>query len=457
MKSSASASSGADRRGAGVRAGLALMALAFLALAPGSLAQVSFDLGGTLSTELGVDVGGDFTVAAVCLELEGRGEVGSGFFPDAAFFAEVWGCYDAALAAGPRGGVPEDLSELLYGGRDPFSIGLGIAYATLYRPSYELSVGRQRVSWGSADALAPIDVVNPTDLSYPLAPPSDRKLASLMVRAQVDAPGEESVALDLVLVPLFEPSVMPGPAWQPDVVLPSFPPEAGIVGLAPPLDDRPEASLRNVQFGVRATFDLDLLDGTDASLTYFRGFKKLPTASFRLVPTGLVPGTFYLQPVLSYDRVHLLGFDFSSVAGAYVLRGDAAMTFTSDPDGVDPAVGNPSFQAVLGVERSLPGGAYLTAQLTYERVWPDAGSEAAVDVASVLALRLEPDALTTAQAAWLHGYVDGSGVLMPSLAYKLADGVTASVEGVLFYGRDGSRYGAWQGNSQLRLGVEYAF
>ncbi len=430
--------------------------LACLVVAPVALAQVSFDLGGTLSTALGADVSGDFTVAAVCLALEGRGEVGSGFFPDVAFFAEVEGCYDAALRAGPSGEDPTDLSALLYGSRDPFSVRLGSAYATLYRPSFDLSVGLQKVSWGSADALAPLDVVNPTDLSYPIAPPSDRKLATLMVRAQVAAPGE-GVSLDMVLVPLFEPSVVPGAAWQPAVVLPSFPPEAGIVGLAPPFDDRPEASLRNVQFGVRATFDLDFLDGTDASLTYFRGFKKLPTASFRVVPTGEAPGAFFLQPVLSYDRVHVLGFDFSSVVGAYVLRGDAAMTFTNDPDGVDPAVGNPSFQAVLGVERSLPGGAYLTAQLTYERIWPDAGAEASSDFASVLALRLEPDARTTAQAAWLHDYVDGSGVFMPSLDYRLADGVTAGVEGVLFYGRAGSRYGDWRDNSQLRLGVEYAF
>lgn len=449
MRSSVNASSAARLRGA-------LAVLACVAVMSSALAQVSFDLGGKLSTEVGVNVSGDFTVAAVCLTLEGRGEVGSGFFPDAAFFAEVAGCYDAALSAGPTGEDPSDLSDLLFGRPDPFSVRLGAAYATLYRPSFDLSVGLQKVSWGSADALAPLDVINPTDLSYPLAPPSERKLATLMVRAQVDAP-VDGVALDLVLVPLFEPSVVPGPAWRPTVVLPSFPPEAGIVGVAPPFDDRPAANLSNMQFGVRATFDLDLLDGTDASLTYFRGFKKLPTASFRVVPTGEVPGTFYLQPVLNYDRVHVLGFDFSSVTGAYVIRGDAAMTFTDDPDGVDPAIGNPSFQAVVGVERSLPGGAYLTAQLTYERVWPDAGADAAVDFASVLALRLEPDARTTAQAAWLHDYVDGSGVFMPSFGYRLADGVTAEVEGVLFYGRDGSRYGDWRGNSQLRLGVEYAF
>lgn len=443
--------------GANVLRRATLIAVVSLALGLGTaaFAQVSFDLSGALGAQLGVDVNGDFTVAEVCLGLAGRGEVGSGFFPDAAFLAEVDACYDAAANPGPSGGVPESLDELLYGRRDPFSVKFGNLYATLYRPNAEISFGLQKVSWGSADALAPVDVVNPTDLSYPVALPSERKLATLMARVQLDAP--DGVSLDLVLVPLFQPSVTPGARWQADVALPSFPPEAGVVGVVPPLDDRPEAALRNVQFGVRATFDLGLFDGTDASVTYFRGFDKLPTASFQMVPIEAAPGTFYLQPVLNYDRVHVLGLDFSSVVGAFVVRGDAAMTFTEDPDGVDPAVGNPRLAAVLGVERSLAGGAYLTAQATLERVWPDADGEAGLDVASVLALRLEPNARLTSQAAWLHGYVGGSGAFMPSLSYRLADGVTATAEGVLFYGSDGTRYGDWKSNSQLRLGVEYAF
>lgn len=466
MKSSANASSGADavgpagrrsrERATGLR--LALAALICCALGATAAAQVSFDLGGSLGTELGVDVDGDFTVGEVCLGLEGRGEVGSGFFPDAAFFVEAGACYDATAESGPDGGIPEDvsnLSALFASERRPLTLSLGSAYATLYRGNAEFSVGRQKVSWGSADALAPVDVVNPTDLSYPIRQPSDRKLATLMARLQLDAP--QGVALDIVLVPLFEPSVPPAAAWQPEAVVPELPPGSGVVGFAPLLDERPSASLGNLQFGARATFDVDLFGGSDFSVTYFSGFKKLPTASFRLVPIEAVPGTFYLQPVLNYDRINVLGLDFSSVVGAFVVRGDAAMTFTKDPEGVDPAVGNPSFQAVLGVERSLPGGAYLSAQATFERVWPDDGGEADVDVASVLALRLEPDARLTVQAAWLHGYVDGSGLFSPSVAYKLADGVTASAEAAVFYGRDGSRYGDWRENSQLRLGVEYAF
>ncbi|HET8985579.1 MAG TPA: DUF1302 family protein [Trueperaceae bacterium] len=462
MTSSPNASSDADARSrVGARpptlrrlAGAALLVAVALSLSP-ALAQVAFDLGGELSAAVGVDVGGSIPIAEACLELQGRGEVGSGFFPDAVFLVEGGACYDAAAQAGSHGGVPTDPLDLLYPTPDPFSVWLGEAYVSVYLGSSELSVGRQKVSWGSADALAPLDVVNPHDLSYPVAQPSETRLATLMARLRVEAP--EGIGLDFVVVPVFEPSRLPGREWQPDIVLPTFPPEAGVVGIAPVLDDRPTAALANVQFGVRATFDLDLFDGTDASLTYFRGFDKLPTSSIRLEPVPGAPGSNYVQPVLGYDRIHVVGLDFSSVIGSFVVRGDAALTLTDDHEGLDPTTGNPRFEAVLGAERSLPGGAYLTGQVTYEHVWPDMGANATVNVASVLALRIEPDARLTVQGAWLHDYTDGSGLVQPSLNYALADGVTLSLEGTVFYGRAGSRYGAWSENSNLRMGVAYAF
>src|SRR5690606_16579511 len=142
------------------------LVLALASLAPTASAQAAFHLGGHLSTRLGVDVEGDFTVAEVCAELEGRGEVGSGFFPDAVFLVEAGACYDAAAQAGSQGGVPTDVLDLLFPAPDPFRVWLGEAYATVYLGRAELSVGRQTVAWGSADALAPLDVVNPHDLSY---------------------------------------------------------------------------------------------------------------------------------------------------------------------------------------------------------------------------------------------------------------------------------------------------
>src|SRR5690606_9591413 len=82
----------------------------------------------------------------------------------------------------------------------------------------------------------------------------------------------------------------------------------------------------------------------------------LPTLETTLVPTD-TPGAFAVQPVLRYDRVHVVGTDFSGTLGPVVVRGEAAYTFTEDPNGQDPAIGNPSLQAVLGAEYAIPSGA----------------------------------------------------------------------------------------------------
>lgn len=435
---------------------LPVLLLACLLLATAQ-AQVSFDVGGELDVRFGVDVRGRLPIAAVCAQLEGRGEVGSGFFPDAAFVIEAGACYDAAVQAGLQGGVEQEIEELLGLGRDPaLAFWLGRAYATLYTiDGVDLSIGRQTVSWGSVDALSPVDVVNPSDLRYPLAPPSERKLPSTMLRAVVHAPA--GVGIDLVLLPLFEPSRLPSAAWRPEVELPSFPPEAGVAGVLPLRDERPEASWRNLQFGVRATFDLGLFDGSDLSVSYFRGFRTVPTAAFELVSVEEAPGVLFLQPVLRYDRVQVLGLDFSSAIGAVVVRGEAALTLSEDRDGSDPAVGNTAVQAVIGAERTLPGNVFVSGQLVYEYLAAEQGQEAGHDLATVLALRMEPDARLSFEAGWLHDFSDGSGLVQPGFSYAFADGVNGRLEGVILYGADGSRYGGWRSNSQFRIGLSYAF
>jgi len=414
---------------------LALAVLGSVLWGATASAQVRTDLGGAVTAEFGVAADGTFTVAAAGLEVAIDGEVGSGFFPDATFEATLLAGYDAVAA-------------------DPFTLRLGPTYATVFIGDLDLSVGNQVVSWGSVDVLGPVDAINPRDLTYPVQEPAAQRLATPLLRATVHAP--EGVSIDAVIVPAFLPSTLPGARWQAAAALPPLPPGVSIVGVSDPIEERPAFELGNVQFGVRATADLDVAGGADASVTFYRGFRHTPTVWVDLVPTG-TPGAFLVQPHLTYDRLTLLGADFSMVVGTFVLRGEAGYGFGEDPDGVDPRVGNDTFDAVLGVERSFPGGAYLTLQGVYQRSAADAGGDAMQSVATVLAATFDPGTRVGADVAWFHAWGDGSGVLRPSLRYTFADGLIGSVEGAVFYGRDTSTYGAWRDNSQFRLGVTFAF
>lgn len=419
------------------RAAFTLMALvlASLLLTASAAAQVSYDLGGAVGAEFGVAVDGTIPVAAATFDLTLEGEVGQGFFPDAVFEATLRAGYDAAAA-------------------DPFTFRLGSAYAKLFLDDLDLTIGNQVVAWGSVDAVGPVDVVNPRDLTYPVRDPADQRLATPMIRATFHAP--EGVTVDAVLVPVFVPSTLPGERWQPATVLPPLPPGMSIVGVAEPVVERPGAELGNVQFGVRATLDLDVAGGADASVVVYRGFRHTPTVSFELLP-ATPPGAFVVQPRLDYGRLTLLGGDFSLVLGSYVVRGEAAYGFGDDPSGTDPRVPNDTLDAVLGVETNLPGGVFLALQGVYQHVAADAGMDADDTVSTILAARFDPGTRTGLQVGWVHAWSDGSGVFRPNLSYTFADGLTGSVEAAVFYGRDGSTYGAWRDNSQLRLGASFAF
>ena len=414
---------------------LVALALAVLLLVQSAAAQVTYDLGGTVGAEFGVAFDGTIPVAAASLDLTLQGEVGQGFFPDAVFEATLQAGYDAAAA-------------------DPFTFRLGPAYAKLFLDDLDLTIGNQIVAWGSVDVVGPVDVVDPRDLTYPVRDPADQRLATPMIRATFHAP--EGVTVDAVVVPVFVPSTLPDERWQPATMLPPLPPGMSIVGVAEPAVERPGAELGNVQFGARATIDLDVAGGADASVVVYRGFRHTPTVSFELVPTD-APGAFVVQPRLDYGRVTVLGGDFSLVLGSYVVRGEAAYGFGDDPDGTDPRVANDTLDAVVGVETNLPGGVFLALQGVLQHVAAAAGMEADDTVSTILAARFDPGTRTGLEVGWVHAWSDGSGVFRPNLSYTFADGLTGSVEAAVFYGRDGSAYGDWRDNSQVRLGVSFAF
>lgn len=408
-----------------------------LALAAAAAAQASFHLGGEVKATFGVAFDGTLPIAASCLKLHATGDVGSGILPDASYEAGLMGCYDAATGLA--------------------DVHLGKAYAAVYLGNVDLIVGNQVTFWGTTDAVNPEDVLNPRDLSYPVADPAEQRIPVPMIRAVVHDP-TDGLKLDFVVIPVFTASQGPGAAWQtasqPSLVLP---PGVTIVGQAATVDNLPAADLANVQFGARITLDLNVLSGGDVSVAYVHGIRTTPTASADLVPTAIA-GQMLLQPVLNYDRYDLIGADFSVATAQAVFRGEAAYTFTHDPNGTDPTIGNPGYKAVLEVEHTFASGAVGALEGIVEHTNADQGQvNATTDVSSLATIQYDATARLSAQAAWLHDFTDGSGMVRPSLGYTFADGVTGNAELTVFYGRDGSRYGVWRDNSQLRVSLSYAF
>jgi hypothetical protein len=408
-----------------------VLSLALVALSASALAQVRTEWSGSVTARFGVAIDGDLAAAGARAHGALDGTVGSEFFPTAAFRVALDLEADAAL----------ERSE----------IRLGEAWARLFLGDVELTAGNQTLSWGSTDAVNPVDRLNPRDLRVPIDPV---KLATPMVHLRAYLDGD--VALEAAVLPVFSPSLPPDAAWRTDPV-PTLPPGMTVVETRPARDERPEAALANVQFAVRAQWRPP---GFDLAVSYLHLLRDTPTASAEVVPTG-TPGQVALQPVLTYDRIEVVGLDGSVALGSVVLRGEAAYTFTRDPNGTDSRVGNPSFEVVVGGEAPIPDGPRVVLQLVLDGATRDAapdGTHGGVELAwrTMAILNQVVNERTDLQAAWVQD-LDGSGLLRPSVAYDFASGVTGTLEAVVAYGADGTRFGGWSERSGVNASLRMAF
>jgi len=252
------------------------------------------------------------------------------------------------------------------------------------------------------------------------------------------------------------PSIAPGEAWRDEPTFAS-PPGTNVTEIRPLRDERPEASLQNLQGGVRVQWRPA---GFDLAASYLYVYRDVPTRSAEAVPTG-APGEVDVQPVARYDRLHVVGLDGSVALGDVVLRGEIAYLFTDDPSGTDPAVGEPSFHVVIGAETPVPDGPRLVTQVILDgETKPDAPTtetgELDVAVRAMLVATYAANARTDLEVAWVHD-LDGSGLVRPGASYTFADGVTGTLAGLVAYGPDASRYGDWRERTGAEVSLRVDF
>jgi len=404
-----------------------LMIVALLQLSSTMAQEV--EIGGELTSVFGVQLDNDKSIVGItALDLDFTSEIGDGFFPIAILYANLRSEFDS-----------------------DFSIELGEAYAKLFIEDVDLIIGQQNVSWGSTDGLNPVDVFNPQDLSRGLL--GARKLPMPMIRAIYNAPS--GMKLDALVSPTFKATKLP----EIDAPLPTgFPEGIQVVGVEPTLEVLPETSFENVQFGVRATLPVDILDGGDVSLSYAHAIDTDPTVSINLIPVSAdTPQNVKLQPQMNYTSYDLIGFDFSVAALGTVFRGEAAYRFTTDGDGTDMTVANHSLQGVFGSEYTFDNDLMVGLQGVVDYVAADQDMDADIDFSSMLSLNYTIDNRTSLSGIWFQNITDGSGAVLPSFDYTFADGITGTVAVAFLYGDDGSQFGTLRDTSAVTVGLSYAF
>ncbi len=337
---------------------------------------------------------------------------------------------------------------------DARGVRLGEAYAQAYLGPVDLMLGRILLTTGRTDLYSPLDAFNPRDYSYPLAPPEEQKVpveGAWLVYYPTDA----RASVELYYAPRFVPSTPPEGIWARPNPLPP-----GVVKVE---TARPGPLLENGVFGVRGLYSFDVLEGLDVNAlllytyTPFPGLKALLDASDPSRPCP-DPSTGPCIAVLGYDRLTLVGgdltfgFSLPEIEGGFIARIEAALGLTGDLEGQNPLVQDSYFEGVLELEHPFPDGP--TVLLLYHGRYAKAPGWTHH---LALSAYYEANESLTLEGAWVQNLSDGSGVLLPRVRYRLAEGLEARASLSFLYGKGTSEFGVWRDNGELSLGLRYVF
>ncbi len=285
------------------------------------------------------------------------------------------------------------------------------AYAYWGDSQWDIRAGKQIISWGVADGLRVTDLISPMDYSEFLAQDYDDirvPVGALRVRYLHDAWSLEAVA-----VPVAEFFKLPTDAANP-----------WSVGLLPP-EVRPDASLKNMEYGARFNCSLS---GVDFSLMALRSWSKMPELQVDHI---------------GYHRVNVVGGDVSVPFGNFVFRGEVA-------DNVDDH-GEHQGNALAGLDW-YPGDDWnLSAQFNQTF---GAGEET-----SLATLRISKALLNNTLTLSTFAYADVKdwGVFNRlSADWAATDQIHVLLGYDLFYA-DGGMFLSYAHNSEVWIKLKYSF
>jgi opacity protein-like surface antigen len=387
---------------------------------------VRFSIGGQLQAEFGSTFQGKLWPSNVQFTIKLEGSVGNLDFPTATFLINLRSSLNA------NGQTQVALRE---------------AQVNLSVGAFDLIVGNQIIAWGVNDVFNPLNTINPQDRSNPF---EVKTQPALGVRGTYTI--HENLKLEAVLIPGFQASTLPTGIY----VNPLTPPlGATIVGVDTAQDKRPDLALENMQGGLRFGMNIDLLEGADLNLSYWTGWRTTPTANANFI--SVAPDQIRVQPVFTYDRVNIIGGDFTIAYKGFIGKLETAYTITHDMDGSNPNIGNPSFELAFQGEYSFVSGLQTIFSVDFNWVRGEGVGNDTYTLQTALVASYELDNRTTIEGVWVQNFTDGSGLLNAKLLYTLADGLSLYATGGLAYGTNDSSIGRISNASQLRFGLKFSF
>jgi len=203
---------------------------------------------------------------------------------------------------------------------DPYNLEVREAYVQLYgflTKNLDIKIGRQRITWGTADKLNPTDNLNPYDLEDVLDFGRHRGSDAI----SFDYYFNSEFSLQGAVIPFFQPANMPVGIFA-TALTPSMemPPGLTLMGFSDnvnmPKYNLAESTTAGLKFkGFAAGFDF--------SLSYVWGRDGMPIATYNTFTPVDTMGGISIHSDLAFTRTHIFGADMAGSIGGVGVWAEA--------------------------------------------------------------------------------------------------------------------------------------
>jgi len=363
---------------------------------------------------------------------------------------------------------------------DPYNLEIREAYVQLYgflSKKLDVKIGRQRITWGTADKLNPTDNLNPYDLEDILDFGRHRGSDAL----SFDYYFNSEFSLQGAFIPFFQPANMPvgifSNALNPTMQLPE-----GLTLLD--LTDQIHTPAYNI--GESSTVGIKLkgfAKGFDFSLSYLWGRDGMPVSTYNTLTPVDATGGITIHSDLSFYRTHIFGFDTAGSIGGVGVWAEAAafmpedeVIMTTDLSAMYPLSPDPITQDntilkketylkyVLGADYNFSNGIYLNLQYLHGFM-NERGADNLNDYFFIQLdrkflddkLKISPLAGGFIVSDWESAENNYAIVYVPNISYMATDNAEITLSTALFDGKGDNIFANLSDYNMMMFKIKYSF
>ncbi len=363
---------------------------------------------------------------------------------------------------------------------DPYNLEIREAYVKLngfLTKNLDVTIGRQRIAWGTADVINPTDNLNPYDMEDILDFGRHRGSDALSLQYYLN----NNFSLQAVFIPFFQPANLPVGIFAGSLSSSmEIPPGMVLQGYSDTI------LMPKYNFGESANAGFrfkGFAGGVDFSMSYVWGRDGLPyNTGNTIIPVDL-QGEVDVNAQLSYGRNHIIGADLAtSIAGigfwaeaaAFIPEEDIIMSndlsafypLSPDPVIIDTIIleAKPYIKFVVGGDYFFSDGSYLNLQYIHGFIH-EKGNDALNDYFFLRydksffnnKLKISPLSGALIVTDWTDIKNNYALAYMPEIIYKATVNTEISLSSVFFEGKGDNLFANMKEYDMFMFKLKYIF